>query len=78
MTVATTSPKQALIDAGIEPKEVAQYIVGALSENLMDEIRGLLEAGVVPNLEELEEQGIDATELVVEYVRDAIVIDFVN
>ena len=70
--------EQALVDAGIKPYEVARYIASALGENLMDEVRGLLEADVVPGLDELEEKGVNARELILEYVRDAIIIDFVK
>ena len=72
--VLVSKEEQALLDVGIEPPVVAKYIVDALGENLMDEIRGLLEAGVVPNLDELDEKGVDARELILNYVREAIVI----
>lgn len=78
LTNLRSKEEQDLLDAGIQPREVAKYIVDALGENLMDEIRGLLEAGVVPNLDELDEKGVDARELILNYVREAIVISIAD
>ena len=67
---------QDLLNVGIDPDFVARYIIDALGENLMDEVRGLLEADVVPGLDALEDKGVDVRELILNYVRESIVISF--
>ena len=42
----------------------------------MDEIRGYLENGNVSALDELEEQGVDVRQLILDYVEATLVIDF--
>jgi len=66
---------KALVDAGIDHKLVANYISGALGENIIDEVRGILENGILQFPEEAEEE---ARELILEYVRDNLVITFAN
>jgi len=66
---------KALVDAGIDHRLVANYITGALGENIIDEVRGILETGILQFPEEAEEE---ARELILEYVRDNLVITFAN
>ena len=69
--------KQALLDAGIDPQFVQDFIGGALGEHLMDEVRCLMESGYDHiDLDDLEDKGIDARELIANYVRETIVIGF--
>ena len=79
MTTATLnilSEEQALADAGISPSGVRLYIRTALLQNIMDEVRGYLENNNVPQWDELEEQGVDVRQLILDYVEATLVIDF--
>lgn len=79
MTTATLNilpQEQALADAGISPSGVRLYIRRALLENVMDEVRGYLENDNVPEFDELEEQGVDVRQLILDYVEATLVIDF--
>ena len=79
MTVATLNvlpEEQALADAGISPSGVRLYIKEALLQNLTDEVRGYLENDNVPQLDELIERGVDARQLIIDYVTSTLVIDF--
>ena len=79
MTTATLNilpQEQALEDAGITPSAVRLFIREALIQNVMDEVRGYLENGNVPQWDELEEQGVNVRKLILDYVEATLVIDF--
>ena len=64
---------KALLEAGVDHNFVARYIRDALGENVLDEVRGILEAGVLTFDEDKEE---DIRELILDYVRENLVITF--
>lgn len=64
---------KALIKAGVDPNFVARYIRDALGENVLDEVRGILEAGVLTFNEDEDET---IRELILDYVRENLVITF--
>ena len=68
--------EQALADAGISPSAVRAYVRGALGEHLLDEVRSLLECGLLDNYEEAIDNGVDVEQLIIDYVSETIVIDF--
>ena len=70
--------EQALVDAGINPAQVRTYVKGALSEHLLDEVRSFLQCGNIENYDELTNDGVDAEQLIIDYIAETIVIDFEN
>ena len=64
---------KALLEAGVDHRFVARYITEALGENVLDEVRGILEAGVL-TFDEDEDENI--RELILDYVRENLVITF--
>jgi len=70
--------EQALVDVGINPAQVRTYVRDALGEHLLDEIRSFLECGNIENYDELIEDGVDAEQLIINYIAETIVIDLEN
>lgn len=81
MTVATLNvlpEEQALADAGISPSGMRLYIRDAFYhcfyQNLIDELKGYLEYD--SEWDEFTEKGVDARQLIIDYVKATLLIDF--
>jgi hypothetical protein len=68
--------EQALADAGIPPSGIRLYMRSALEQNILDEIEGCIQYDNIPNLQALEDKGVDVRQLILDYVTATLVIDF--